>query len=62
MSATASNARLKADGYVRTEDGLWRKRVEFATAPRLVVLVRDDAGRLVRVERGTPSIGLEVAR
>lgn len=54
--------RLPRDGYTRGADGLWRKPVEFETAPQRVTLVRDDRGRLVRVERSTPPRELEAAR
>ena len=44
---------MRYQGYTRGEDGLWRKRVEFPDTSE--TLVRNAAGRLVRVEyRGHP--------
>ena len=47
-------------GYTRGDDGLWRRRVEF-DGGKVETLVRNGAGKLVRVERrgrGRPALFL----
>lgn len=50
---------MKFAGYKQCDDGLWRKAVQFVAQSGgreqlcgAETLVRDSAGRLVRVERG----------